>query len=770
MESTSNNFGPSERLIEEFSISSVSSNHDGQVSTLAHNDTDTAQDTKTEVAITSAEDTIPNHSQSSDTERIPQQHTDPDIIESATIGESHNVSQDIINVPLADSKEGGASAPQDHELHGTTITDSIQENNKNLSSREAPQEHGTMITTAEDVRTNSASQQDQNSTVSDSYIIDPDAGIITCICGFDDDDGFTIQCDHCYRWQHAACYNIENLEAVPENYLCNVCQPRDLDDKVAKELQLKRRNILLPVTGDLDENLRKKRKTETSTTPDKNRTNSTERKDIKQTPERASANEFIRQKEHLVNAKDAYPATYVPLKKCTYRDNLLELFLKNHRHDDCVIPYPKAQFTPIPTKVKPYADIAYCRTFPGFNKLGVFLKKDCLKNDYICEMVGEVDFRKNYVIDCKNQYSIWGTPKAKVMFHPSWPIYIDQRGSGNSCRYLRRNCDPNVELVTIRLPNNDIKFVYRALNDIEEGEELFVKWQWDKNHPILQMTEDISKFEKMDDKTKYVLIQSVDVILSSCDCGCGNNNKECPLSKAKKCINGLLKTVRSRMNNKYKLNEVLSSLQTSRKKRQPPILTRLLLEAETNQKKNIIYLVNSSMAFKGHNRASWSGLSTENLIPESDNSRGESALEANKLTDSVPFRLKPLKSHHSTEKKRKFFEIGLNYNESDITDLDKLAVPIDIPIDTLDDGTVTANSNIPESASPHTTTIQMRRKSSEGTLDGQHAHNTQTASATETNEVAAPFSIPVSTTPMSEAVSKSKKKLSFADYKKKLNK
>ena len=55
-----------------------------------------------------------------------------------------------------------------------------------------------------------------------------DEGEIRCICGFPDDDGFTIQCEKCLVWQHGACVNI-TAENVPDKYLCELCDPRWLD-------------------------------------------------------------------------------------------------------------------------------------------------------------------------------------------------------------------------------------------------------------------------------------------------------------------------------------------------------------------------------------------------------------------------------------------------------------------------------------------------------------------------------------------------------------
>jgi hypothetical protein len=58
-----------------------------------------------------------------------------------------------------------------------------------------------------------------------------DEGIIRCICDLDHDDGFTIQCEKCLVWQHAACVRIHK-DAVPEVYFCEECLPRPVDRKV----------------------------------------------------------------------------------------------------------------------------------------------------------------------------------------------------------------------------------------------------------------------------------------------------------------------------------------------------------------------------------------------------------------------------------------------------------------------------------------------------------------------------------------------------------
>ncbi|KAI6006210.1 hypothetical protein F5J12DRAFT_721138 [Pisolithus orientalis] len=69
---------------------------------------------------------------------------------------------------------------------------------------------------------------------------------ISCICGFTYDDGFSIACDVCSRWCHAACFGIVE-GGVPEEWRCWVCQGGSIDEEQrerAVKLQRKRLKTL----------------------------------------------------------------------------------------------------------------------------------------------------------------------------------------------------------------------------------------------------------------------------------------------------------------------------------------------------------------------------------------------------------------------------------------------------------------------------------------------------------------------------------------------
>lgn len=608
--------------------------------------------------------------------------------------------------------------------------------------------------------------KDNKPAISDSYIVDPDAGTITCVCGYDEDDGFTIQCDHCFRWQHAICYNIGNMDAVPDDYLCNVCKPRNIDIKLAKQIQKRRFSSFVSLDelkeGEIKNGNKKKRRTDSTDSSDASRRNvSVSQKENGKEPKSESPTppDLIRRKEHLITAKDAYPAVYIALESSSFKDPLVGKFLNKHSKDDCILSYDVSKFGDNITEVRPYSSIVYSRVFPGFNKLGIFASRSCIKGYYICEAIGELSFKNQYLEDPKNQYRIWGMPKRKVIFHDEWPLVIDQRLCGNESRYLRRSCHPNVELVTIKSPGGSIKFWYRALKDIAEDEELHVKWQWNKNHPILKLINDETKFSDLDNDEKDLLLESVDALLSACECACGNNSKDCYILKVKKIMNSYCKTIRSKMNTRYKINEIVTKFTLHQKKRDPPILERLLTQSKIQQdvyNKDITNYLSGSYTDKPLVRKSNEYFNVETLqTPKRLHSAGKFNHKKKKKTDDI------LKL--------------LDYKEDEINELEKLAIPIKLPVDISDLNasfksaktpslsnlnTVSSNTNIKDTLNDHETlnsgypVDSISRSSTPLGVSDSIEHSIDNAQENHQHSPSV----------------RSKKKLSFADYKKKLSK
>lgn len=62
---------------------------------------------------------------------------------------------------------------------------------------------------------------------------------IKCICGFPEDDGYTVFCEGCETWQHTECYYSQ--KKVPDVHNCTDCEPRPIDTRSANERQRRRR-------------------------------------------------------------------------------------------------------------------------------------------------------------------------------------------------------------------------------------------------------------------------------------------------------------------------------------------------------------------------------------------------------------------------------------------------------------------------------------------------------------------------------------------------
>ncbi|KAK4628766.1 SET domain-containing protein 3 [Fulvia fulva] len=80
-----------------------------------------------------------------------------------------------------------------------------------------------------------------------------DDGQISCICGYADDDGWTVACDRCDRWQHQSCYYPQYDESrLPDDleHVCVDCNPDiEVDHLRARQRQRQKREHVEPATN-----------------------------------------------------------------------------------------------------------------------------------------------------------------------------------------------------------------------------------------------------------------------------------------------------------------------------------------------------------------------------------------------------------------------------------------------------------------------------------------------------------------------------------------
>ncbi|XP_021711644.1 uncharacterized protein LOC5568599 isoform X2 [Aedes aegypti] len=67
-----------------------------------------------------------------------------------------------------------------------------------------------------------------------------DDSVTRCICDLTHDDGYMICCDKCSAWQHVDCMGIDRAN-IPDEYNCEMCQPRPVDRIRARTLQMEKR-------------------------------------------------------------------------------------------------------------------------------------------------------------------------------------------------------------------------------------------------------------------------------------------------------------------------------------------------------------------------------------------------------------------------------------------------------------------------------------------------------------------------------------------------
>ncbi|CUM68179.1 uncharacterized protein PRCAT00005897001 [Priceomyces carsonii] len=468
------------------------------------------------------------------------------------------------------------------------------------------------------------------------YQVDPDSGLIGCICGIDEDDGFTVQCDICYRWQHCVCMGFESSDEVPEDeYKCFYCDHNKwgkIRADVCRENTLRRLDAERSVDNRKPNNGKRKQSTGKSEKQDKRKkSNVTSETSAKDLPDSMSKNRSLGspippaklsvdiEPDNLPNPNnellndgstaEAYQSVYYKLLQNDYKTTLIKelleksgnKFFQEHKlsknslltHAQFMSPtqFDSIKFSKIilpnhemfksqadikttskglnktSIQVKSYNENQKLR-FNGISKLGLFIKREHWSGDEeyvipqdtpIIEYLGEVDYFDNYAKDPINQYSSWGTTKPKVVrtsldLENKIDLIIDSRFVGNESRFIRKSCpsSSNCKLNKIYIPSTkSFKFIIATskpikLTDTNE-EELRLEWDWDSNHPILKFYENENlKFDQLSDSDKSFLITNTDKILHFVECGCSTSasNANCALFKIKKATSYLMRSTR----------------------------------------------------------------------------------------------------------------------------------------------------------------------------------------------------------------------------------
>lgn len=473
------------------------------------------------------------------------------------------------------------------------------------------------------------------------YKVDPDSGIIGCICGIEEDDGFTIQCDVCFRWQHCSCMGYKTNDEVPEDeYKCYFCDTGkwnrfDPDkcrsdtvarlelDKVSNEPQTGKPTSKRKTLGSAPDGKRRKTEKETKPAPGGDRPANDRRKSSNSAiaVSSPSANMGILEVRNKENdlleegvSAESYQSVYYKLKANDYKSaevkKLLEILgdgferspeslaieimplalYKSTKFSKVILPVHQKYLqdrnelnrskghNKTSVQVKAYSENPK-QKFVGISKSGLFISERAVTpapeytipaGTEVIEYLGEIDFFELYIGNPVNQYSLWGTVKPRVarvdlkLSEDAAPVSVvlDSRFVGNEARFIRKACPStaNCEIKPVYIPQlRAFKFLVTTSKPIvlkgeTLDEELRLSWEWDDLHPIKKMftkngqgeTEEGMKFEDFADEEKVLLVSGIDNILNFVECGCNTTTatQQCAIFKVKKATSYLLRSTR----------------------------------------------------------------------------------------------------------------------------------------------------------------------------------------------------------------------------------
>lgn len=301
--------------------------------------------------------------------------------------------------------------------------------------------------------------------VPDESQFNPDA--INCICGFLYDDGFSIACDDCSRWCHAACFDIVEGE-VPEEWRCWVCVPRGVDREKAVKLQKGRQKAAREVEQ-------------------RRLSPGAERK-----PRRASAAAIDGGKrkrrasiintntndddDELVNIEEPWTHSYVPITTdiIPQRETRDKLTRQAQHWRGVTAIAPPVTVTPLPSySVRP----------PSYS---LHTTTPIPSSHLITPYTSTITSTSSYLSDPLNAYAHLGMPKPFVhlLGHPL-DVTLDARITGDKARFVRSGCRPNAVLRPVMCEGAErLSFGVFALRDLKAQEEVILGWEWDDGNAI----------------------------------------------------------------------------------------------------------------------------------------------------------------------------------------------------------------------------------------------------------------------------------------------
>lgn len=331
----------------------------------------------------------------------------------------------------------------------------------------------------------------------------PGDEIIHCICeNSNDDNGLTIQCELCYVWQHAKCVGITK-HTIPNSYHCHKCDPsqskqrsQSLDTKTIKHSP-KIPDASYSECISIDE--------ESQYTHLNEHMCSEEASFIIQSiwkqhdSSHSIDSHILDHHSTLFISKSSWNIKFPHIKRKEFKfrilgDSLLEALVAS-------MAYPLSCMDTITSRLLSILESKSHHRLDYFKRSGVFATQTIHSGSIITCLTGNIktkyEFRKEILFKAyPHRYHSYHCLKHSqhldelfvyrvqpyVYFLSELDLVLDMQSSGNTTRFIRRSCHPNVYIrgVFVNDINNQHSFhlVLFARDTIQPGDELFLPFDY----------------------------------------------------------------------------------------------------------------------------------------------------------------------------------------------------------------------------------------------------------------------------------------------------
>lgn len=313
----------------------------------------------------------------------------------------------------------------------------------------------------------------------------PDSGRIRCVCEYDEDDGFTIQCEQCLVWQHAKCVGISK-NSVPEQYFCEECNPGWHDDLHNLALRAINLDVLTTSTTTAATSSTSNNPSNVNIIEESNGSNvsmptrSFKRK-ISMPPGVPALNEIS---ENIIS-NEAQPVidsflTGLNISRLKRQQTSQDASLINFEFQSTVV-LDSAEHLALLQKnleVREIRSRGYQKKGSS-TKFGLFSTEPCDPGHFVCEFIGHVQVKSLLTIKGAREFPVSVTQTFVLYPFASIELAVDSRKFGTGVRYARRSCRPNVQIKPIIVEtsgssHHHLSWGLFARNIIKAGSEILL--------------------------------------------------------------------------------------------------------------------------------------------------------------------------------------------------------------------------------------------------------------------------------------------------------